>query len=107
MGSVRLSLRTWSLLHIKSVSAAFDDLPFGDTDGMKRMVHSYLGYAPSGIKVATGSEDGLLRIVDAATGAVEKEVPHDNGVRSVAWSPSGTKVATSSDDRRLRIVDAA
>ena len=82
-----LSLRTWSLLHVKAISAELDDLPFGDTDGMKRIVHSYLGYAPSGIKLATGGADYWLRIVDAATGAVEKEVLHGGSVLSVAWSP--------------------
>ena len=45
--------------------------------------------------------------MDAVTGAVEKEVPHQEWVRSLAWSPSGTKVATGSEDRLLRIVDAA
>ena len=82
-----LSLRAWSLLHIKAVSAVLDEAVFGDSDGIKRIVHSYLGYAPSGVKLATGSVPGLLRIVDAATGAVEKEVPHESAVFSVAWSP--------------------
>ena len=81
----RLSLRTWSLLHVKAVSAVLDCPFFGDTDGIKRIAHSYLGYAPSGIKLATGSGNGL-RIVDAATGAVEQEVPHEGTVYSVAWS---------------------
>ena len=102
-----LSVRTWSLLHIKAVTAVLDDPLFGESDGIKRIVHSYLGYAPSGIKLAAGSADRRLRIVDAATGAVEKVVPHDGWVRSVAWSPSGTKVATGSHDEWLRIVDAA
>ena len=82
-----LSMRTWSLLHVKAVSAVLDAPVFGDTDCIKRIVHSYLGYAPPGIKLATGSDGGLLRIVDAATGAVEKEVPHVDWVSSVAWSP--------------------
>ena len=81
-----LSIRTWSLLHIKAVSAVLDDPLLGDTEGMKRIVHSYLGYAPPGIKLATGSQDDRLRIVDAATGAVEKEVLHEDRVRSLAWS---------------------
>ena len=57
--------------------------------------------------MATGSGDNRLRIVDAATGAVEKEVLHEDEVDSVAWSPLGTKVATGSEGQRLRIVDAA
>ena len=107
LGPFHLSMRTWSLLHIKAVSAVLDDPLLGDTGCMKRIVHSYLGYAPPGIKLATGSFDDRLRIVDAATGAVDKEVLHEGPVFSVAWSPSGTKVATGSDDYRLRIVDAA
>ena len=82
-----LSMRTWSLLHVKAVSAVLDAPLFGDTDCIKRIVHSYLGYAPSGIKLATGCNGHRLRIVDAATGAVEKEVRHEDFVLSVAWSP--------------------
>ena len=59
------------------------------------------------MKVATGSFDKRLRIVDVASGAVEVEVLHGSHVQSVVWSPSGMKVATGSLDKRLRIVDAA
>ena len=85
--SFHLSMRTWSLLYVKAVSAVLDDPLLGDTEVIKRIAHSYLGYAPPGIKLATGSDDGRLRIVDAATGAVEQEVPHEGGVFSIAWSP--------------------
>ena len=106
-----LSLRTWSLLNLKAVSAILADLPLGDLakENLKRSVHSYLGYAPSGIKLATGCQGGLLRIVDAVSGVVEQEVDHGarHQVNSVAWSPSGVKVATGSNDGQLRIVDAA
>ena len=85
-----------------------DEALFGDSDGIKRIVHSYLGYIPAGIKLATGSDDGL-RIVDAATGAVEDL---GYGSRSsvalcAEWSPSWTKVAAGTGDRCLHIVDAA
>ena len=63
-----LSVRTWSLLHVKAVSAALDSPLFGDSVPIKRIVHAYLGFVPSGVKLATGSEDGLSRIVDVATG---------------------------------------
>ena len=54
-----------------------------------------VAWCPSGTKVATGSFDGCLRIVDAATGTIEKGVPHERDVPygtaspmlSVAWSP--------------------
>ena len=49
--------------------------------------------------MATGCDDDRLRILDAATGAVEQEVPHEGIIFSMAWSPSGTKVATGSDDK--------
>ena len=65
-----------------------------------------MAWSPSGMKLVTGCDDRRVRIVDAAAGAVEKEVPHDGFVHSVAWSPSGTKVATGSDDGLLRIMDA-
>ena len=46
-----------------------------------------VAWSPSGRKVATGCGDKQLRIVDGATGDVEKEVRHEGSVRSVAWSP--------------------
>ena len=62
--------------------------------------------------MATGCDDGWLRIVDAASGVVEQEVchgskGHGSEVRSVAWSPSGAKVMTGCCDGQLRTVDAA
>ena len=57
--------------------------------------------------MATGSRDGLLRIVESATGHVEREVQHGNFVLSVAWSPSGAHVATGSHGGLLRIVESA
>ena len=47
---VHLSLRTWSLLHVKAINALLDHPLFGDIDDIKRIVHSFLGYVPSGIK---------------------------------------------------------
>ena len=48
---------------------------------------------------------GRLWIVDALTGAVEKEVGMHSLVNSVAWSPSGTKVATGCVPASFHMVD--
>ena len=46
-----------------------------------------VAWSPSGGHVATGCADGLLRIVESATGRVEHEVQHGDLVLSVAWNP--------------------
>ena len=51
-------------------------------------------FNPSGTKLATGSDDSQLRIVNAESGVVERELGHTSGVNSVAWNPAGTKLAT-------------
>jgi WD40 repeat protein len=47
-----------------------------------------------------------LRVLDAETGDVQHEVPHEGAVFTVAWHPSGTQVATGCYDDKLRVVNA-
>ena len=70
------------------------------------MVVVVVAWNPSGTKVATGSQDANLRIIDAGTGAIENVVDHHSRVGAAAWNPAGTKLATGSDDSQLRIVNA-
>eukprot|EP00746_Dinoflagellata_sp_MGD_P066861 gnl/MRDRNA2_/MRDRNA2_27642_c0_seq1.p1 gnl/MRDRNA2_/MRDRNA2_27642_c0~~gnl/MRDRNA2_/MRDRNA2_27642_c0_seq1.p1 ORF type:complete len:575 (-),score=94.88 gnl/MRDRNA2_/MRDRNA2_27642_c0_seq1:133-1857(-) len=68
------------------------------------LIPTTAAWNPSGTRLAIG---GLskLQIIEAATGAVEHEVPHGRSILSVTWSPSGAKIATGCWDGRLRIVD--
>ena len=52
-------------------------------------------------EVATGSGDYRLRVVDAASGEVAREVLLPGLVWPVAWSPDGRRIAAGTDDSHL------
>jgi WD40 repeat protein len=62
--------------------------------------------------VATGSQDGKLRIIDIAKGAIVKEIvahaekDKNHPIYTVAFSPDGGQVLTSSYDHSLKLWDA-
>lgn len=109
-----LSLRTWSLLHVKAVAAAFADSPLAArpvlADALKRRVLALLGPTPAGLKLAVGG--GALAIVCARTGVVEREYAPETFrgrnvyIKCVAWSPDGTQLAAGRTDGELRLLDA-
>ncbi|OCB91049.1 WD40 repeat-like protein [Sanghuangporus baumii] len=59
-------------------------------------------------RIASGREDGTIRIWDAQTGTPigSPKKGHKSFVRAVAYSPDGTKLMSGSDDGVLRIWDA-
>jgi len=64
--------------------------------------------SPDGIRIATSSLDGTVKIWNAATG---KEIltlhGHSDAVWSVAFSPNGLQIVTSSSDKTAKVWDAA
>ena len=69
-----------------------------------------IGFAlsPDGKRIVTGSDDGIIRIWDASTGApvTEPLTGHKKLVDSVAFSPDGKRIVSSGDDGTVRVWDA-
>jgi WD40 repeat protein len=58
-----------------------------ETQGHRGEVRS-IAYSPDGEWMATGAEDGTIRVFDPKTGKFVKAlVGHDAAVESVSWAP--------------------
>ncbi|KAF7970337.1 hypothetical protein HWV62_24368 [Athelia sp. TMB] len=62
-----------------------------------------VAFSPDGLRIASGSKDGFVRVWDAETGALIAAPfeGHTDGVISVAFSPDGRWIASGSDDKSI------
>lgn len=67
-----------------------------------------LDWSPTGQFVASGSQDGTVRVWDASTGEQLEVINlgEDAWVYSVAWSPDGSKLAYGNPDGTVTLFDA-
>ena len=63
-----------------------------------------LAYHPSGKVIASTSDDGIIRLLDAATGKTLKHLKGHKGVIwALAYSPDGSVIASGSADKTIRM----
>lgn len=63
-------------------------------------------FRPGGLFVATGGDDGTVRIWDVGSGEQRTQlIGHTGPVKSVAYGPDGSVIASAGDDRTVRIWD--
>ncbi|MRG97117.1 protein kinase domain-containing protein [Polyangium spumosum] len=63
-------------------------------------------YSPDGRRIATASEDGIVRVWNADGRGEPLLLPGQETVQSVAWSPDGRRIAGALWDRTVRIWNA-
>jgi WD40 repeat protein len=66
-----------------------------------------VAFSPKGKTLASGGEDGTVRLWDPETGAELRTLRgHGRAVNSVAFSPNGDVLASGSEDKTVRLWDA-
>jgi WD40 repeat protein/serine/threonine protein kinase len=65
-----------------------------------------VAWHPGGTCLATGGDDGMVRIWNAQTGRqISEFATHAGEINQVAWSPDGKGLATASDNQAVKIWD--
>ncbi|MEO8953572.1 MAG: protein kinase [Ktedonobacteraceae bacterium] len=65
-------------------------------------------WSPQGNRLASASNDGMVMLWDAFSGAnVLVYAGHRGPVRSVAWSPTGERLASAGEDGTIQLWDAS
>ena len=67
-----------------------------------------VAFGPDGQTLASGSDDGAVKLWDAATGEELRPLGrHSSAAQEVAFSPDGRTLASGGDDGAIKLWDAA
>ncbi len=76
-----------------------------ETRGHRGDVHT-VRYSPDGKLMATGCEDGTIRVWDPETGELDKAlVGHDGAVHDLSWAADSQQIASGAADDTVRVWD--
>jgi WD40 repeat protein len=65
-----------------------------------------VAYSLDGQRIASGSNDNIVRVWDATTGQMEQTlIGHSDWVSAVAFSPNGRRIVSGSGDKTVRVWD--
>lgn len=66
-----------------------------------------MDYAPSGTQIATGSDDGSIRIFEPGANFVTRKISgiHSGVIRALRYSRNGKFIASGCSERKLNIID--
>jgi WD40 repeat protein/serine/threonine protein kinase len=99
-----------------------EDLRGWEWHYQERLCHAYLralrghgggilgvAFSPDGTRLATGSNDGVVKVWEVATGRELRTFSGQNGpaVLTLAFSPDGTRLATDTEDGTVKLWDMA
>lgn len=81
--------------------------PLKELKGHGSAVTSLAAIAATPTQIASGGQDGTLRIWDINTGGAVRQMNHGGPVAAVAVSPSGQRFASASSNKTAKLWDAA
>src|SRR5262249_38055889 len=95
--------QTWEQRHLRGLCRRKALPLLGHTGGV-----SGVAFSGDGKRVASGSDDGTIKVWDAATGQDKLTLRgHTGGVTSVAFSGDGKRIASGSHDGTVKVWDSA